>query len=284
VNKLGTQAGGRTYGKLPGMKYDEGSSSTEEPLPGAFSTLTKVGNTVRRSTGPWTPAVHALLRHLERVGFEGAPRVLGVDPQGREVLTYILGEVPRTARPDFFATDRALVEVGLLLRRYHEAVSDFSLPAGVGWYEKSDLGAGSVVCYNDLAPRNTVFRGGSPVAFLDFDLASLAPPAWDVAHLAWQFVTLADAEGCARQGWSSPPDRPGRLRLVCDGYRLSEREQIGFPELLSGASKRPLRASSCWRLKACRPPQMGRGGRTHARSRRARLGREEPRGPAGRPP
>jgi hypothetical protein len=239
------------------MKYDEGSSSTEEPLPGAFSTLTKVGNTVRRSTGPWTPAVHALLRHLERVGFEGAPRVLGVDPQGREVLTYILGEVPRTARPDFFATDRALVEVGLLLRRYHEAVSDFSLPAGVGWYEKSDLGAGSVVCYNDLAPRNTVFRGGSPVAFLDFDLASLAPPAWDVAHLAWQFVPLADAEGCARQGWSSPPDRPGRLRLVCDGYGLSEREQIGFPELLSGASKRPLRASSRWRLKACRPPADG---------------------------
>jgi thiamine kinase-like enzyme len=64
----------------------------------------------------------------------------------------------------------------------------------------ADPGPGGVVCHNDLAPRNTVFRGGSPVAFLDFDLASPARPAWDVAHLAWQFVPLADEAGCARQG------------------------------------------------------------------------------------
>ena len=109
------------------MDYDESSSSPEEPLPGTFTTLAKVGNTVRRSIGPWTPAVHALLRHLERVGFNGAPRVLDIDAQGREVLTYIPGNVPRGASPDI-ATDRALLEVGLLLRRYREAVSGFSLP------------------------------------------------------------------------------------------------------------------------------------------------------------
>jgi hypothetical protein len=114
------------------MDYDESSSPPEEPLPGSFSTLTKIGNTVRRSAGPWTPAVHALLRHLERAGFDGAPRVLGVDPQGREVLTHIPGEMPRSASPEV-ATDRALSEVGLLLRRYHDAVSGFSLPPGIGW-------------------------------------------------------------------------------------------------------------------------------------------------------
>ena len=52
----------------------------------------RVGDTVRRATGPWTPAVHALLRHLESVGFDAAPRVLGVDERGREVLTYLEGE------------------------------------------------------------------------------------------------------------------------------------------------------------------------------------------------
>jgi Phosphotransferase enzyme family len=212
------------------MEYDENPSSPEVPLPGTFSTLAKVGDTVRRSTGPWTSAVHALLRHLEVAGFDGAPRVLGVDSQGREVLTFIPGHVPRAARPNV-ATDRALVEVGRLLRRYHDAVSGFSLPPGIGWYGGADPdpGAGSVVCHNDLAPRNTVFHGGSPVAFLDFDLAR---PAWDVAHLAWQFVPLSNDGGCARQGWMSPPDRPGRLRLLCDGYGLSERERIGLPELL----------------------------------------------------
>jgi hypothetical protein len=235
VNKLGRYyAGGETYAKLPGMEYDESPSSPEEPLPGTFSTLAKVGDTVLRRTGPWTSAVHALLRHLEGAGFEGAPRVLGVDAQGREVLTYIPGHVPRTASPEV-ATDRALLEVGRLLRRYHEAVSGFSLPPGIAWHGGAapNPGLGSVVCHNDLAPRNTVFRGGSPVAFLDFDLASPAQPAWDVAHLAWQFVPLADDGGCARHGWSSEPDRPGRLRLLCDGYGLSERERIGLPELLA---------------------------------------------------
>jgi len=65
--------------------------SATEPLSGGGLTAAKrVGSTVHRVTGPWTPAVHALLRHLERVGFE-APRVIGIDEEGREVLTYVAG-------------------------------------------------------------------------------------------------------------------------------------------------------------------------------------------------
>lgn len=215
------------------MDHAPDASGTEEPLPGTFSTLVKEGDTVRRSTGPWTPAVHALLRHLERVGFDGAPRVLGFDPQGREILTYVPGDVPRGASPEV-ATDRALAAVARLLRRYHRATSGFSLPPGVGWHgAEADPGPGSVVCHNDLAPRNTVFREGIPVAFVDFDLASPARPAWDVAHLAWQFVPIADDEGCTRQGWTPPPDRPGRLRILCDGYGLPEKDRSEFPGLLS---------------------------------------------------
>lgn len=37
--------------------------------------------------------VQAVLLHLEAVGFEGAPRFLGVDDEGREILTYIEGDV-----------------------------------------------------------------------------------------------------------------------------------------------------------------------------------------------
>src|SRR6266498_211042 len=57
----------------------------EEVLAGGnFNHVVRVGDTVRRvKTGAWTPAVHALLRHLERAGFDGAPRALGVDDRGR---------------------------------------------------------------------------------------------------------------------------------------------------------------------------------------------------------
>ncbi len=95
------------------MDHGSGESGPGELLPGAFSTPARVGGTVRRSTGPWTPAVHALLRHLERAGFEGAPRVLGFDVQRREVLTFVPGHVPRNASPEV-ATDRALFEAGRL--------------------------------------------------------------------------------------------------------------------------------------------------------------------------
>ncbi|BCJ57962.1 hypothetical protein Jiend_13840 [Micromonospora endophytica] len=49
-------------------------TSQEIPLHGGnVSTVVRVGDTVRRNVGPWTPSVHALLRHLEYVGFTGAP-------------------------------------------------------------------------------------------------------------------------------------------------------------------------------------------------------------------
>jgi hypothetical protein len=72
--------------KVGNMDYGGEALGPEKRLPGTFSTLAKVGETVRRSTGPWTPAVHALLRYLERVGFDGAVRgrpAAAVLPRGR---------------------------------------------------------------------------------------------------------------------------------------------------------------------------------------------------------
>jgi hypothetical protein len=61
---------------------------------GNTSSVWRRGATIRRSTGSWTPSVHRLLRHLEAAGFQGAPRVLGLDEQGREILSYLEGDVP----------------------------------------------------------------------------------------------------------------------------------------------------------------------------------------------
>src|SRR5512141_2994815 len=96
-------------------------------LPGGnVGAVVRVGDTVRRPTGPWTPAVHELLRHLERVGFAYSPRVLGVDEHGREILTYIEGETAVTHPwPEWAWADPTLVDVAAILREYHDAVADF---------------------------------------------------------------------------------------------------------------------------------------------------------------
>ena len=43
--------------------------------------------------------MHALLAHLAGKGFPGAPRPLGFDEQGREVLTFLEGETIGSRKP-----------------------------------------------------------------------------------------------------------------------------------------------------------------------------------------
>jgi hypothetical protein len=62
----------------------------EQPLAGGGRTrIFRRGEVVFRETGSWAASVHALLRHLEKMGFHAAPRVVGsgFDAQGRETLS-----------------------------------------------------------------------------------------------------------------------------------------------------------------------------------------------------
>lgn len=204
---------------------DEG----EVPLPGGFVTeAVKVGDTVRRAVGPWSPAVHSLLEHLESVGYAAAPRFFGIDERGREILSFVEGLVPDGVHPDV-VTETALQDVGGLIRGLHRAVAGFALPRGKKWHFESLGGPGPhVVCHHDLSPKNTVFRDGRAVAFIDWDMATPEAPIHDVVHAAWQFVPLVSDEECARQGWTRPPDRGSRLRALLDAYGLPDEERQGF--------------------------------------------------------
>jgi len=89
--------------------------SVEVPLLGGTANrgrVHRVGNTVRRPLRPTSSATHALLRHLEDVGFDGAPRVLGIDDAGREVLSYVPGQAITAPAPPWSLTAYALRSVG----------------------------------------------------------------------------------------------------------------------------------------------------------------------------
>ena len=194
----------------------------ELPLPGGnFSAAVRVGDTVRRETGPWTPAVHALLRHLEAVGFDGAPRVLGEDERGREILSFVEGDVPHDwPTPAYVWTDEAIHGIGALVRRYHDACASFVAPAAAHWR----LGEphGEVICHHDVAPWNTVFRDGLPVALIDWDFAGPGTRLWDVAYAAWRYVPLYAPERMDDVG-ADPTACAHRLAVLCDGYGLTDR-------------------------------------------------------------
>jgi Phosphotransferase enzyme family len=144
----------------------------------ATAGVARSGVTVRRATGPWTPTVHAYLRHLEERGFVGAPQVLGLDADRREILTFVAGVVPSsstwtrgraTRLPEPALSDEALVAVARLIRSLHDAAADFR-PSQPVWREHAyPLLPGEIVCHGDLGPHNTVYRDGGPVAFIDWD-------------------------------------------------------------------------------------------------------------------
>lgn len=107
----------------------------ETPSEGGFvNDVVRVGDTVHRTAGAWTPAVHALLRHLEAAGFTEAPRALGMDTLGREVLSYLPGHTPPWSDwPKVLRSEDGVIQLGRLMRRYHDAVADFQPPTGAVW-------------------------------------------------------------------------------------------------------------------------------------------------------
>jgi hypothetical protein len=184
--------------------------------------VVRIGDTVRRPQRPTSPATHALLRHLADVGFAGSPRVLGVDEQGREVLTYVPGTAVTPPYPAWALTDEALVSVAHLLRDYHRAVSTFD-PTAHGWPPSPPPRfAGQLVSHNDPNLDNIVFRDGRAVALIDFDLASPGSRVWDVACAVRLWAPLRPDRYIddARRGRAL-----ARFRLFVDSYGLTEHDR-----------------------------------------------------------
>jgi hypothetical protein len=166
---------------------------TEQALAGGRQTqgIVRVGQTVRRALHQRSDYVHALLRHLEAVGFDGAPRLLGIDAQGREVLTYLPGEV--IIRSPVWLSDARLDSAARLIRRLHDATAGSSL-----------AGDQEVVGHGDLGPHNLVFDGDAAVGIIHWD-ASVAPGSRlvDLGHAVWCCADVAE-------GRSQSPSRVAR--------------------------------------------------------------------------
>jgi hypothetical protein len=209
------------------------SSASTTRLPGPDGQPSRVfrrGGTVLRPAAPWTPAVHALLRHLERASFEGAPRVIGdgYDDQGREVLTYIDGTF---VHPGAWSDD-GIWHAGRLLRALHDATAGFRPPPDAVWCPwpfRAALGAsGMVISHCDAGPWNLAARDGLPFALIEWDTAGPTDRLDEVAATAWWNAQLHDDDTAERHALPPAAARAAQLRYFLDGYRLTAAERNGL--------------------------------------------------------
>ena len=201
---------------------------TEIPLAGGdMNVVVRVGDTVRRPPEP--SHVIELLQWYERVGFDGAPRFLGHDAQGREILSFVEG---RPAFAPVPSSDEVVAAIGALLRRAHDAQDGFAPPE-------------LVIGHGDLFWTNVIFRDGLPAALIDWELARPMTRALEVAMAATYWAGIRIDEQLVE--WGIPTERRGeRLRILCDAYGLGvdERDSL-LRELID--FRRERLAKGLWR-------------------------------------
>jgi Ser/Thr protein kinase RdoA (MazF antagonist) len=202
------------------MGSEEITGGGDQLAGGGVNQILRVGATVRRPTGPWTPAVHGLLRQLETDGFDGAPRVHGITETGLEILDFIPGDVTNQALAESAQASSiaALTSAAALLRRYHDATVDYARAHKDDAWMLPVREPVEVVCHGDVAPYNMVLRNGRIVAMIDFDTAHPGPRVWDVAYAVYRWAPLLHPDNPECMGNSA--DQLARAAAFCGAYGL----------------------------------------------------------------
>ncbi|MGD0603709.1 MAG: phosphotransferase [Streptosporangiaceae bacterium] len=209
---------------------------------GVTQGIVRIGDTVRRPLRPFSLTVQAYLAHLRDAGFTGAPLPLGVDEQGREVLSFVPGDVPRNPLPPEAAGDDVLVALAQLIRALHEASAGWVPPPGAVWggtpasTGRPATDPTELVSHRDYYPGNVVFRGGRPVALIDFDLAKPTTRLYDIVNAVWYWAPLRDPRD--RAPAFADLDIPHRVAVFADAYGMTARQRAGFAPLAIDVARR----------------------------------------------
>jgi tRNA A-37 threonylcarbamoyl transferase component Bud32 len=198
-------------------------SSAEEKLAGGNvgTAVVRLGDTVRRPSGPWSLSVDALLRHLNDVGYPAAPRTLGFDELGRHVLEYVEGDILMPFEPDDHLS--AARRVGELIRELHDACAEFTAPADARWNVVIPPDAEDLVIHHDLAPWNLVL-GKERWVFIDWDNAGPGSRLWDLAYAAHAFARL--------EPHTPVTSASRRVAALAEGYQLDQGGRNRLADLL----------------------------------------------------
>jgi len=194
----------------------------DQILRGGVNTVTRRGEVVHRPAGAHTPTVHRLLTHLRSRGCAGAPAPIGFDPEGREIVTFMAGEVHHTLTAAL-RTPELVASAGSLLRQLHDASLDFE-PSPADVWMLPPRAPGEVICHGDIAPYNCVVRDGRVVGFFDFDTAHPGPRLWDVAYAVYRFAPLHSPDNPECLG--DPTEQAAMAAIFCEAYGVAPSREL----------------------------------------------------------
>jgi hypothetical protein len=200
---------------------------------------------VFKKAGSWASGVIALLHHLESVGFEGAPRVVGdgYAADGRLAVTYIPGESPHPGA----WSEEAASRVGELLRQLHTATTGFTAPADAVWQHvwlRELEGEQRVIGHGDTGPWNIIGSTGSRLAFIDWEFAGPVDPLWELAQTTWLNAQLHDDDIAEVHGLPDAATRARQARAIIDGYGLVSADRADFCDRLIDVAVHSARAEA----------------------------------------
>jgi len=179
--------------------------------------VTRKGDCVYRPCCANSPFVHGVLLWLERKNIILAPRFIGIAPDGREITSFLEGTSPENLG---YFSDAQLQAAGKLIRKLHDALSDFP-----------GCAPGQTVCHNDLSPCNFMFQGGLPYAVFDWDAARAGDPLDDVAYAAWMWCNVGDEP-------SAPADVGRKVKVLLDAYGLPTESRVNLIEHIHAQTRR----------------------------------------------
>src|SRR5215204_6442887 len=130
----------------------------------------RIDNTVRRARRENTAFVQRVLRRLEDEGAAWAPRALGIDELGREVVSWVPGATAASG------DEIELRQLARMVRQLH----DLTVELVHDGFE--------CVVHDDLQPRNVVVLDRFPSGLIDWEQARPGRRVEDVAKMCWSFI------------------------------------------------------------------------------------------------